>query len=427
METKTNRLICVLKFPRSCNMLLNRIWVGMFLIAFVVVAAKMIFWHDIDVMKNMIDALSSSAKVGFELSLYLTGAMCLWLGIMRIGENGGAMHALTRAVSPLFSKLFPEIPKNHPAIGSIMMNFSANMLGLDNAATPLGLKAMNELQELNEDKERASNAQIMFLVLNTSGLTIIPVSIFALRSGADSPTEVFLPILISTFIASLAGLIFVAIRQKINLFNRVILAYVGTLSVFIGVLLYYVVKHPEHGEAVSVVVGGGIMFGIILVFMLMAMRKKVNVYESFLEGAKGGFEVAIKVIPYLIAMLCAIAVFRASGALDGILDGIRWCVVWMGVSVTEWVDALPVAFLKPLSGSGARGAFVEVMNTFGSGSMQERIAATMQGSTETTFYVLAVYFGSVGIKNVRYAATAGLFADFVGIVAAIIVSYIFFS
>jgi spore maturation protein SpmA len=408
-------------------MLLNRIWVGMFLVAFVVVTAKMIFWHDIHVMKNMIDALSSSAKVGFELSLYLTGAMCLWLGIMRIGENGGAMHALTRAVSPLFSKLFPEIPKNHPAIGSIMMNFSANMLGLDNAATPLGLKAMNELQELNEDKESASNAQIMFLVLNTSGLTIIPVSIFALRSGADSPTEVFLPILISTFIASLAGLIFVSIRQKINLFNRVILAYIGTLSLFIGTLLYYVVKHPENGEAVSIVVGGGIMFGIILVFMLMAMRKKVNVYESFLEGAKGGFEVAIKVIPYLIAMLCAIAVFRASGALDGVLDGIRWCVIWMGVSVTEWVDALPVAFLKPLSGSGARGAFVEVMNTFGSGSMQERIAATMQGSTETTFYVLAVYFGSVGIKNVRYAATAGLFADFVGIVAAIIVSYIFFS
>ncbi|MCJ8290097.1 MAG: hypothetical protein HRT58_10580 [Crocinitomicaceae bacterium] len=408
-------------------MLLNRIWVGMFLVAFVVVASKMIFWQDIAVMKNMIDALSSSAKVGFELSLYLTGAMCLWLGIMRIGENGGALNALTRVVSPLFSKLFPEIPKNHPAIGSIMMNFSANMLGLDNAATPLGLKAMKELQELNEEKERASNAQIMFLVLNTSGLTIIPVSIFAMRSGADSPTEIFLPILISTFIASLAGLIFVAIRQKINLFNRVILAYVGSLSLFIGLLLYYVVMHPENGEAVSVVVGGGIMFGIILVFMLMAIRKKINVYESFLEGAKGGFETAIKIIPYLVAMLCAIAVFRASGALGGLLDGIRWCVLSMGITVTEWVDALPVAFLKPLSGSGARGAFAEVMTEFGPGSMQERIAATMQGSTETTFYVLAVYFGSVGIKNVRYAATAGLFADFVGIVAAIIVSYIFFS
>lgn len=408
-------------------MLLNRIWIGMFLIAFVVVAAKLIFWQDIAVMKNMIDALSSSAKTGFEISLYLTGAMCLWLGIMRIGENGGALNSLTKVVSPLFSKLFPDIPKNHPAIGSIMMNFSANMLGLDNAATPLGLKAMTELQELNETKDRASNAQIMFLVLNTSGLTIIPVSIFAMRSGADSPTEIFLPILISTFVASLAGLIFVSIRQKINLFNKVILAYVGSLSVFIGVLLYYVVMHPDQGEAVSVVVGGGIMFGIILVFILMAMRKKVNVYESFLDGAKGGFEVAIKIIPYLVAMLCAIAVFRASGALDGLLDGIRWGVVSMGVTMTEWVDALPVAFLKPLSGSGARGAFAEVMTQFGAGSMQERIAATMQGSTETTFYVLAVYFGSVGIKNVRYAATAGLFADFVGIVSAIIVSYIFFS
>jgi len=408
-------------------MILNRIWIGMFLIAFAVVASKMIFWHDISVMKEMIDALSSSAKVGFEISLYLTGAMCLWLGIMQIGENGGAMKALTKAVSPLFSRLFPEIPKGHPAIGSIMMNFSANMLGLDNAATPLGLKAMGELQELNPDKEKASNAQIMFLVLNTSGLTIIPVSIFALRHNADSPTEVFLPILISTFIASLAGLIFVSIKQRINLFNRVVLAYIGSLSLCIGILLYYVVTHPHHGEAVSVIVGGGLMFGIIITFMLMAIRKKVNVYESFIEGAKGGFDVAIKIIPYLIAMLCAIAVFRASGALDGLLDGIRWIVVAMGVKVTEWVDALPVAFMKPLSGSGARGAFVDIMETYGAGSLRERIAATMQGSTETTFYVLAVYFGSVGIKNVRYAATAGLFADLIGIIAAIIVSYIFFG
>lgn len=407
-------------------MILNRIWIGMFLISFVVVAAKMIFWHDIAVMKNMIDSLSSSAKVGFELSLYLTGAMCLWLGIMKIGENGGAMQSLTKVVTPLFSRLFPDIPKNHPAIGSIMMNFSANMLGLDNAATPLGLKAMNELQELNETKDRASNAQIMFLVLNTSGLTIIPVSIFALRSGAESPTEIFLPILISTFIASLAGLIFVAIRQKINLFNRVVLAYIGSLSLLIGSLLYYVILHPEHGEAVSIIVGGGIMFGLILTFMLMAVRKKVNVYESFIDGAKGGFDVAIKVIPYLIAMLCAIAVFRASGALDGLLDAIRWAVVSLGITVTEWVDTLTVAFMKPLSGSGARGAFVEVMNTYGVSSIQERIAATMQGSTETTFYVLAVYFGSVGVKNTRYAAAAGLFADFVGIITAIIVSYIFF-
>ncbi|MEJ6686432.1 MAG: nucleoside recognition domain-containing protein [Crocinitomicaceae bacterium] len=408
-------------------MVLNRIFFGMFVIAISLGFFKTIVMGDYGVMKDMIDSLSSSAKVGFELSLYLTGAMCLWLGIMRIGENGGAISKLTRAVAPLFSKLFPEIPKNHPAIGSMMMNFSANMLGLDNAATPLGLKAMKELQELNPEKDRASNAQIMFLVLNTSGLTIIPISIFALRSGADSPTEIFLPILISTFIASLAGLIFVAIRQRINLLNATILSYVGVLSLLIGLMLYYVIKNPSQGEAVSVVVGGGIMFGIILSFILMAIRKKVNVYESFIEGAKGGFNVAIGVIPYLIAMLCAIALFRASGALEGILEGVRWLVLAAGLTVTEWVDALPVAFMKPLSGSGARGAYVEVMTNFGIGSLQERIAATMQGSTETTFYVLAVYFGSVGIKKTRYAATAGLFADFVGIVAAIVVSYIFFG
>ena len=408
-------------------MVLNRIWFGMFLIAISLGFYKTFVLGDYTVMKNMIDSLSSSAKVGFELSLYLTGAMCLWLGIMRIGENGGAIGLLTRAVSPLFSKLFPDIPKDHPSIGSMMMNFSANMLGLDNAATPLGLKAMKELQEVNPDKERASNAQIMFLVLNTSGLTIIPISIFALRSGADSPTEVFLPILISTFIASLAGLLFVAFRQRINLLNGVVLSYIGGLTLLIGLMLFYVVRHPSQGEAVSVIVGGGIMFGIISAFILLAIRKKVNVYESFIDGAKGGFNVAIGIIPYLIAILCAIALFRASGALDGILDGVRWLVLSIGLTVTEWVDALPVAFMKPLSGGGARGAYVEVMTNFGIGSLQERIAATMQGSTETTFYVLAVYFGSVGIKKTRYAVTAGLFADLIGIIAAIIVSYIFFG
>ncbi len=408
-------------------MVLNRIWFGMFLIAISLGFYKTFVLGDYTVMKNMIDSLSSSAKVGFELSLYLTGAMCLWLGIMRIGENGGAIGLLTRAVSPLFSKLFPDIPKDHPSIGSMMMNFSANMLGLDNAATPLGLKAMKELQEINPDKERASNAQIMFLVLNTSGLTIIPISIFALRSRADSPTEVFLPILISTFIASLAGLLFVAFRQRINLLNGVVLSYIGGLTLLIGLMLFYVVRNPSQGEAVSVIVGGGIMFGIISAFILLAIRKKVNVYESFIDGAKGGFNVAIGIIPYLIAILCAIALFRASGALDGILDGVRWLVLSIGLTVTEWVDALPVAFMKPLSGGGARGAYVEVMTNFGIGSLQERIAATMQGSTETTFYVLAVYFGSVGIKKTRYAVTAGLFADLIGIIAAIIVSYIFFG
>jgi len=408
-------------------MVLNRIWFGMFLIAIALGFYKTFLLGDYSVMKEMIDSLSSSAKLGFELSLYLTGAMCLWLGIMRVGEKGGAIGLLTRAVTPLFLKLFPDIPKNHPSIGSMMMNFSANMLGLDNAATPLGLKAMKELQEINPNKDRASNAQIMFLVLNTSGLTIIPISIFALRSGAESPTEVFLPILISTFIASLAGLIFVAIRQRINLLNKTVVSYIGGLSLLIGLLLYYVVMHPSEGEVVSVVVGGGIMFSLISAFIILAIRKKVNVYESFIDGAKGGFNVAISIIPYLIAILCAIALFRASGALDGILNGVRWLVLTAGLSVTEWVDALPVAFMKPLSGGGARGAYVEVMSNFGIGSLQELIAATMQGSTETTFYVLAVYFGSVGIKKTRYAVTAGLFADLIGIIAAIIVSYIFFA
>ena len=408
-------------------MVLNRIWFGMFLIAIALGFYKTFLLGDYSVMKEMIDSLSSSAKLGFELSLYLTGAMCLWLGIMRVGEKGGAIGLLTRAVTPLFLKLFPDIPKNHPSIGSMMMNFSANMLGLDNAATPLGLKAMKELQEINPNKDHASNAQIMFLVLNTSGLTIIPISIFALRSGAESPTEVFLPILISTFIASLAGLIFVAIRQRINLLNKTVVSYIGGLSLLIGLLLYYVVMHPSEGEVVSIVVGGGIMFSLISAFIILAIRKKVNVYESFIDGAKGGFNVAISIIPYLIAILCAIALFRASGALDGILNGVRWLVLTAGLTVTEWVDALPVAFMKPLSGGGARGAYVEVMSNFGIGSLQELIAATMQGSTETTFYVLAVYFGSVGIKKTRYAVTAGLFADLIGIIAAIIVSYIFFA
>jgi len=408
-------------------MVLNRIWIGMFLIAIVVGFSKVLFWQDWQIMKNMIDSLSSSAKTGFELSLYLTGAMCLWLGIMKIGENGGALRVLTRGVTPLFSRLFPDVPKNHPSFGAMMMNFSANMLGLDNAATPLGLKAMKELQELNPEKDTASNAQIMFLVLNTSGLTIIPVSIFALRTNADSPTEVFLPILVSTYIATLAGLIFVAIRQRINLFNKEVLLYLGSLTTLIGLLLYYVLKHPENGEAISVVVGGTLIFGIIGSFILMAVRKRINVYDSFIDGAKEGFKVAVGIIPFLIAMLVAIALLRSSGALDAALDLIRWCVVSVGITVTEWVDALPVAFMKPLSGSGARGAYVELIKEFDFGSMQELIGATMQGSTETTLYVLAVYFGSVKIKNSRYAVTAGLFADLIGIIAAIIVSYIFFA
>lgn len=379
-------------------------------------------------MQSMIDSLTSSAETGFTLALGLTGAMCLWLGIMRIGENGGALNKMTKIVTPLFSRLFPEVPRNHPAMGAMMMNFSANMLGLDNAATPLGLKAMGELQELNPEKETASNAQIMFLVLNTSGLTIIPVSIIALRTSGESlsPTSVFLPILISTYIASLAGLIFVAIKQRINILNKVVLAYIGILTLFIAALLYYVFQHPEQGQSVSTIVGGSIIFAIIISFLLMAVKNKVNVYDSFIDGAKEGFKVAVNIIPFLIAMLVAIALLRSSGTLDAVIEGVKWAVLQTGMVFTEWVDALPVAIMKPLSGGGARGAFVEIMDHFGVDSIQEKIAATMQGSTETTLYVLAVYFGSVKIKHSRYAVTAGLFADLIGIIAAIVVSYLFF-
>ncbi len=398
----------------------------MFLIATVVALSKLIFWHDLEIFKELVDAIMGSAKTGFEISLYLTGVICLWMGIMKIGENGGAISLLTRAVSPLFSKLFPEVPKDHPAIGSMMMNFSANMLGLDNSATPLGLKAMKELQEINPDKSTASNAQIMFLVLNTSGLTIIPVTIFAYRAESSAPTSVFLPILIATFIASLAGLIYVSIRQKINLLNKTVVAYLGSMILFIAVLLYYIILHPEHGDTISKVGGNLFIFLIIIAFILLAARKKVNVYESFIDGAKDGFSVAISIIPYLIAILAAIAVFRASGALDALLDSIKNAALFTGLVATEWIDALPVAFMKPLSGSGARGAYLEIMSHYGVDSMQEKIAATFQGSTETTFYVLAVYFGSVNIKNTRYAVKAGLFADVIGIISAIFISYLFY-
>lgn len=399
----------------------------MFVIAMIVAMSKLLFWQDLDVFNNLVDSLFSAANTGFTLSLSLTGILCFWMGIMKIGENGGAIKHLTRFVSPLFSKLFPEVPKDHPANGAMMMNFSANMLGLDNSATPLGLKAMKELQSLNPEKDRASNAQIMFLVLNTSGLTLIPVSIFALRADSASPTTVFLPILITTFISSIFGLIFVSIRQKINLFQPVIIAYLGSISLLIGALLYYVINNPQNTDVISNIAGNFIIFLVIVLFMLLAWRKKVNVYESFIDGAKEGFGVAISIIPYLVAMLAAIAVFRASGSLNVITDGIKELAVIFGVTVLEWVDALPVAFMKPLSGGGARGAYVEVMNHFGVDSMQEKIAATMQGSTETTFYVLAVYFGSVNIKNTRYAAGVGLLCDFVGIISAIIISYLFYT
>lgn len=412
-------------------MLLNRVFIWMFLIAMILGLSKLIFWGDINIFENMVRALFDAAKTGFELAIYLTGALCLWMGFMEVGEKGGAVRILSKAVSPLFQKLFPEIPKDHPAVGSMMMNFSANMLGLDNAATPLGLKAMTQLQELNPEKDKASNAQIMFLVLNTSGLTVIPVSILAYRAaaGSSSPSEVFLPILFATFFSSLVGLIYVSIRQKINLFSGVIVAYIGTLTALILGLLFFVSSHPQYSEVISKVGGNVILMSIIVFFFGLAMRKKVNVYDTFIDGAKGGFQVAINIVPYLVGILGAIAVFRASGAFDAILDGLKFGLTYAGVTTLEFVDALPVAFMKPFSGSGARGMMIEIFNNpaYGVDSFVGKLAATFQGSTETTFYVLAVYFGSVNIKNTRYAAGAGLIADAAGIIAAIVISYIFYA
>lgn len=410
-------------------MVMNRIWTGMFIIGMVVALSKLLFWQDTVVFKTMVDGLFDSAKTGFELALYLTGALCLWMGFMKIGEDGGAVQLLSRAVSPLFSRLLPEVPKDHPAVGSMMMNFSANMLGLDNAATPLGLKAMNSLQELNPKKDTASNAQIMFLVLNTSGLTIIPVSILAYRASYNSanPTEVFLPILFATFFSSLVGLIAVSIWQKINLFNKVVLAYLGTITALIISLLVFLIYNPQYTDPIANVGGNVLLFGIIMFFIILAMRKKVNVYESFIEGAKGGFSVAINIIPYLIVILAAISVFRNSGAFEALLDGIRQLVLWIGISCTEFVEALPVAFMKPLSGGGARGLMIDTFKIYGVDSFIGKLAATFQGSTETTFYVLAVYFGSVGIRNTRYAVIAGLIADLAGIIAALFMAYLFYE
>lgn len=408
---------------------MNRIWIGMFLIAMTVATSKLIFWQDLNIFKEMVDALFESAKTGFELALFLTGALCMWMGFMKVGEDGGAINLLSRAVSPLFSKLFPEVPKDHPAVGSIMMNFSANMLGLDNAATPLGLKAMNSLHELNPVKDTASNAQIMFLVLNTSGLTVIPVSILAYRAaaGSSNPTEVFLPILFATFFSTLAGLIFVSIKQRINLFNKVVLVYLGSITLFIISLLFLLIKYPEFTTPVANVGGNLILFSIIILFIVLAIKKKVNAYESFIEGAKGGFQVAISIIPYLIVILSAVAVFRGSGSFDVLMDGIKEAALFLGATSVAFVDALPVAFMKPLSGGGARGLMLEIFDTHHVDSFAGKLAATFQGSTETTFYVLAVYFGSVGVKKSRYAVVAGLFADVVGIIASIILAYIFFA
>ena len=410
-------------------MALNYIWIAFFVIAFVVALIKLIFLGDTQIFSEMVASTFDMAKTGFEISLGLTGVMTLWLGLMRIGEKGGMINVFSRIMGPFFSKLFPEIPKNHPVNGSIMMNLAANMLGIDNAATPLGLKAMSQLQELNPKKDTASNSMIMFLVLNTSGLTLIPVSIMVYRAqmGAADPSDVFIPILIATFFSTIVGILAVSIYQKINLFNKVFLGYFAVFSLIISGLIWYFVTLPrEQVNAQSSLIANIILFLIIISFIVLAVRKKVNVYEAFIEGAKEGFGVAIKIIPYLIAILVGVGVFRTSGALDFLIDGMRSFFALVGLN-TDFVDALPTAFMKPLSGSGARGVMIETMNQMGADSFAGRLACCFQGSTDTTFYILAVYFGSVSITKTRHAVVCGLLADLASIVAAITVAYIFWG
>ncbi len=412
-------------------MFLNRLWIALFVIAMLTACIKALFFGELNIFKDLVTALFDSAKTGFEISLFLTGALALWMGIMKIGEEGGAVRILTRLVSPLFVRIFPEIPKDHPAFGTMMLNYSANMLGLDNAATPIGLKAMEQLQEINPNKDEASNAQIMFLVLNTSGLTIIPVTILAYRmsNGSSNPSSVFLPILLATFISTLGGIIFVAIKQKINLINKVVVAYLGGLTLFVVSIFSILVIFPKHAETISNLLGNLILLSVILSFILLGVRAKINVYDAFIDGAKGGFDVAIKIIPYLIAILVAVGVFRSSGALDLLMGGLKNMLLMAGFSCIEIVDALPTGLMKPFSGSGARGMMLDVFaqDHLGPDSFAGKLASVFQGSTETTFYVLSVYFGSVQIKKIRYAAWAGLFADFVGIVAAIVITLLFFG
>ena len=409
-------------------MVLSHIWVAFFLITFVVACIKLL-GGDTEIFEKIVKAMFDSAATGATISLGLIGMMTFALGIMKIGEKGGMIAIIARLVGPFFNKLFPEIPKNHPALGSILMNFSANALGLDNAATPLGLKAMKELQELNPVKDTASNAQIMFIVLNASSLTLLPISIMAFRqeAGAAMPSDVFIPILIATFFSTLAGLLTVAWCQKINLWDKTILAYLGGLTAAIGGALYYFSSlEPAQMQIVSRVVGNFVLFGLFVSFIALAFYKRINVYDAFVEGAKEGFQVAVNIIPYLVAILVAIAVFRASGTMDYLVGAIAWLVSALGFD-TRFVEALPVALMKPLSGSGARGLMVELMQTNGADDFAARVACVIQGSTETTFYVLAVYFGSVAIKKTRHAVPCALLAELAGVIAAICVAYVFWG
>lgn len=410
-------------------MVLNYIWIAFFIIAFIIALIRLIFLGDVEVFPAMMDSTFSSAKTAFEISLGLTGVLSLWLGVMKIGERGGVVNALARLLSPVFVKLFPDIPKGHPVTGSIFMNIAANMLGLDNAATPLGLKAMKEMQELNTKKDTATNPMIMFLVLNTSGLTLIPVSIMVYRTqlGAADPTDIFIPLLVATFFSTLGGIIVTSIYQKINLLNKTILLTLGSMIIAVGLIIWGFGQMDDATmQLVSSLAANILLMSIIIAFILAGLRKKVNIYEAFIEGAKDGFKTAVTIIPYLVAILVGIGVFRASGAMDWMIDGLAWCVDCIGVS-SDWVGAMPTALMKPLSGSGARGMMVDAMTNYGADSFIGRLSCIFQGSTDTTFYILAVYFGSVSVRNTRHAVAAGLWTDLIGVVAAIFVAYLFFG
>lgn len=410
-------------------MVLNYIWIAFFAIAFVIGLAKLIFEGDVSVFPAMMNATFDTSKTAFEISLGLTGVLSLWLGVMKIGEHSGFINALARVLSPVFSRLFPDIPKGDPATGAIFMNIAANMLGLDNAATPLGLKAMERLQTLNPRKDTASNPMIMFLVLNTSGLTLIPVSILVYRSqlGAQQPTDVFIPILLATFFSTLAGIIITSVYQRINLFNRTMLLTLGGMLAIVGGIIWgFGQLNKEQMSVVSTSVANIVLMTIIIAFILAGVRKRINVYDTFIEGAKEGFQTAVRIIPYLVAILVAIGVFRASGAMDMLVGGIKGLVAACGGN-TAFVEALPTALMKPLSGSGARGMMVDTMTTYGADSFVGRLSCLFQGSTDTTFYILAVYFGSINIKYTRHAVTCGLLADLCGVIAAITLAYMFFG
>lgn len=410
-------------------MVLNYIWIAFFVVAFVIALFRLVVMGDTEVFPEIMNSTFASSKTAFEISLGLTGVLSLWLGIMKIGERGGVVNALAKVLSPVFTRLFPDIPKGHPVTGSIFMNIAANMLGLDNAATPLGLKAMEQMQTLNTRKDTATNPMIMFLVLNTSGLTIIPVSIMVYRAqmGAAQPTDIFIPILLATFFSTLTGIIVTSLYQRINLLNRVMLLTLGGLCIAVAAVMWGFGRlDKEQMNIVSTSVANILLFTIIITFILAGVRKKVNVYDAFIEGAKDGFSTAVRIIPYLVAILVGIGVFRASGAMDMLIGGIKWVVEACGGN-TDFVGALPTALMKPLSGSGARGMMVDAMTTYGADSFVGRLSCIFQGSTDTTFYILAVYFGSVGVRYTRHAVACGLLADLAGVIAAIAICYMFFG